>query len=232
MQTIGMVGGLGPEASIDYYRLLLGRARALGATEAPRIVIVSLDPTVALGMAGAQQWTEMADYLVGAVDALAGAGSAFAFLSANTAHVVFDEVRERSTIPLVSIVEAAAGEAVRRGFSTVGLLGTRFTMEGQFYPDVCRRRGVAVVMPRPEERDYVHQKYVQELIPGRFLDETRAGVLRVIESMRDRDGIQAVILGGTELPLLLRDAAPAVPYLDTTQIHVEAILQRAIGGSG
>jgi aspartate racemase len=227
-----MVGGLGPEATIDYYRLLLGRARALGATQAPRIVIVSLDPTVALGMAGAQQWTEMADYLVGAVDALAGAGSAFAFLSANTAHVVFDEVRERSTIPLVSIVEAAADEAVRLGFSTVGLLGTRFTMEGQFYPDVCRRRGVAVVMPRPEERDYVHQKYVQELIPGRFLDETRAGVLRVIESMRDRDGVQAVILGGTELPLLLRDAAPAVPYLDTTQIHVEAVLQRAIEGTG
>jgi aspartate racemase len=126
-------------------------------------------------------------------------------------------------------VETACAEAKARGYKKLGLLGTRFTMHAEFYPKVFSREGVALAVPTAEEQEYIHDKYINELIPGKFLPQTRERLLAIAARMRDEDGIQALILGGTELPLILTDSSSlGIPFLDTTQIHVKAILERAM----
>ena len=132
-------------------------------------------------------------------------------------------------IPLLSIVEATCAEARARGHKKLGLLGTRFTMQATFYPKVFSREGLALAVPTAEEQDYIHDKYIHELIPGQFLPQTRERLLAIAARMRDEDGIEGLILGGTELPLILRDnTSLGIPFLDTTEIHVRAILERAM----
>jgi aspartate racemase len=130
-------------------------------------------------------------------------------------------------VPLLSIVETCAAEAQRRGLKRAGLLGTRFTMEATFYPEVCARFGVEVVTPAADERARVHERYVGELLEGEFREDTRQEFISLVDRLRREERIEGVILGGTELPLLLRDASIAgVPVLDTTGLHVTAIVQR------
>jgi aspartate racemase len=182
-----------------------------------------------LALVGNNQLGELTEYLVFEMERLAHAGAEIGLLSANTPHIVFDEVARRSPIPLVSIVEATCAKAKVLGLKQLGLFGTRFTMQGRFYPDVFLREGVGLVVPRGDEEDYIHDKYVNQLIPGKFLPETREGLLAIAARMRDQDGVQALILGGTELPLILTDSTPlGIPFLDTTQIHVESVLEQAL----
>jgi aspartate racemase len=229
MKTIGMIGGIGPESTIDYYkRLLDGAQKRNPGGAAPAIIINSIDLQKGLALLGANRLSELTEYIVPEVMRLNGAGAEFGFLAANSPHIVFDDISRRSPIPLISIVEATCAEAKARGLKKLGLFGTRFTMEGRFYPEVFAREGIMLAVPRAEERDYVHDKYLNELIPGKFLPETREGLLAIARRLRDEDGIQALILGGTELPLILTDSSRlGIPFLDTAQIHVEAILDFA-----
>jgi aspartate racemase len=230
MKTIGIIGGLGPESTIDYYRRLLAAHEGIRPGEgAPSIIINSLDVKKGLALVGANQLDELADYLVFEIERLARAGAECGLLSANTPHIVFDEVARRSPFLLVSIVEATCATAKRLRLKKLGLFGTRFTMQGRFYPDVFSREGVGLIVPRADEQDYIHDKYVNELIPGKFLPETREKLLGIARRMKEQEGIEALILGGTELPLILTDSSPlGIPFLDTTQIHVEAILEQAL----
>src|SRR5206468_7823624 len=133
----------------------------------------------------------------------------------------------RSPVPLLSIVEVCADEAKRRGLHRVALLGTRFTMEAPFYPDVFARRGVDVVTPDGDDRTWVHERYIGELLKGDFRDDTRSGFISLIARLRDQHDIDSVILGGTELPLLLKTSTVGgLPALDTTELHVAAIVRR------
>jgi len=158
---------------------------------------------------------------------LAGAGVDFAAITANTGHIVFDEVAARSPVPLVSIVETCAEEAQARGMRRPGLLGTRFTMEATFYPDVFARRGLEVRPPAEADRAWLHERYVGELLKGVFRDETRREVSAIVARLRDERGIDGIILGGTELPLLLTSPVIAgLPVLDTTALHVSEIVDR------
>ncbi|MGH9670096.1 MAG: aspartate/glutamate racemase family protein [Terriglobales bacterium] len=194
----------------------------------PPLVINSIDLKRALDMLYANDLAGLTEFLVRAVEALVRAGAQKGFLAANTAHIVFDEVERRSPIPLVSIVEATCAEARTMGLKRLGLLGTRFTMQGKFYPDVFSREGMALVVPNSDEQAYIHEKYFSELVPGNFLDETREGMLAIIRRMKERDAIEGLVLAGTELPLLLRGSAVSgVPFLDTARIHVKAILEAA-----
>lgn len=229
MKIIGIIGGLGPESTIDYYRRLLAAHQELRPGDgAPSIIINSLDVNKGLAMVGANQLSQLTEYLVFEIDRLARAGAEFGLLSANTPHIVFDDVSRRSPIPLVSIVEATCAEARRLGLTKLGLFGTRFTMQGRFYPDVFSREGVGLTVPTTEEQDYIHDKYINELIPGKFLPETREGLLAIATRMKEEEGIQGLILGGTELPLILADnSSLGIPFLDTAQIHVNAVLAYA-----
>jgi aspartate racemase len=224
--TLGIVGGLGPESTIDYYRRILEEWKRESPSSSPSIIIDSLDVDVGLRLVEHDR-PGLIEYLAASVSRLAAAGADFAAMAANTPHVVFDELIARSPIPMVSIVEACAEEAARRGLQRLALLGTRFTMEGSFYPTVFARGGMAIVAPNDEERRWIHERYVGQMLRGVFLDETRDGVISVVRRLRQEQDIDGVILGGTELTLLL--SAPVVadlPALDTTALHVAAIVKR------
>lgn len=226
-KTLGVVGGLGPESTVDYYRSLLAayRQRAPGRG-APPIVIDSIDVARVLDAVGVGDLAGLTRYLSASLDRLARAGADLAILAANTPHVVFDALRTRAALPLVSIVEAACDAAVARGLRRLGLLGTRATMEGTFYSAVFSRAGLALVAPAAADRALVHARYVDELLRGVFLPETRVALLAVVERLVARDGVDGVLLAGTELPLILRQAEHAgVPLLDTTKIHAERAIE-------
>ena len=225
-RRVGLVGGLGPESTIDYYRRILAAWEAQAPGSSPGIVIDSLDVQVGLRLAAADH-AALADYLHASIERLACAGCEFVALTANTAHLVFDELARRSSVPLLSIVEACAAEAKRRDFARVGLLGTRFTMEAPFYPATFGREGIAVVAPRADEREWVHARYVGELLRGEFRDDTRAGFVALANRLCEEERIDAIAFAGTELPLLLPSPMLAgVPVLDTTALHVAAIVER------
>jgi aspartate racemase len=226
MATVGILGGIGPESTVEYYRgLISGYRQSRPDGGYPSILLNSLDVTKLLAWMNAGQLSEVTEYLVDGLQKLVRAGADFAIIAANTPHIVFDEVQQRSPIPLVSIVEATCAEAERRGMTKVGLLGTRFTMQARFYQDVFSRKGIDLVVPSLDEQYYVHDKYVGELLKNVFLPETRKRLLEIIESMKGRDQINAAILAGTELPLILtEEQACGIPLLDTTKIHVAAVL--------
>lgn len=234
MKTLGIVGGLGPESTIDYYRSIISLYRRKVADGSyPSIIIVSLDVDKALRLVGSNDLQQLAEYFAGAIRKLADAGADFALLSANTPHVVFNDVRRLSPLPLISIVEATCEEVARRGLKRVSLLGTRFTMSGRFYPEICEKHGIALVAPSQEEQAYIHDKYVNELLNGVFLPETRDRLQQIIAIQKQRDCIQGVILAGTELPLILRaESVEGLPILDTTQIHVNAAVSEMLSSQG
>jgi aspartate racemase len=228
MASVGIVGGLGPESTIDYYRRMLEAWAREDPSTAPSIVIDSLDVRQALHLVDTDR-PALTEYLLASLHRLAGAGVDFAAMTANTPHIVFDELARRSPVPLLSIVEVCVEEAQRRGLRRLALLGTRFTMEAPFYPTVCARSAIAVVLPTAADRAWIHERYVGELLRGHFGDETRREVVSLIARLRDEQSIDGVILGGTELPLLLSEPVIAgLPALDTTELHVAAIVKRLL----
>jgi aspartate racemase len=244
MKTVGIVGGIGPESTIEYYRFIIEgyRARQGGtgvppvdshAQDAaeisyPSIIINSVDLTRLVGWINAGELEPFTDYLVAGVNRLADAGADFAVLAANTPHIVFDQIRERSRLPLISIAETTYDKARELGLQRLGLLGTRFTMEAKFYPEVFARGGLTIVTPSETERTLVNEKYFGELLKNVFLPETRDQLLAIINQMKQRDAIDGLILGGTELPLILRGAECDLPFLDTTLIHVARIVDELL----
>ena len=226
MKSVGLVGGLGPESTIDYYRRILAAWERVEPSTAPSIVIDSLDVQRALRLV-ATDHSALIVYLLASLQRLAAAGVDFIAMTANTSHIVFDELAQLSLVPLLSIVEVCAREAQRRRLRRLLLLGTRFTMEAPFYGEVFARDGMTVIVPSDEDRTWVHARYIEQLLKGDFRDATRAEFISLIGRMRDVHGIDGVILGGTELPLLLRaDVVSEVPVLDTTALHVDAIVER------
>jgi len=224
--SVGIVGGLGPESTIDYYRRILERWHRDDPSTAPSIVIDSLDVGFALRLV-ANDRPALIEYLSSSLRRLAAAGVDFIAMSANTPHIVFDEVAARSPVALLSIVEVCAEEARRRGLRRLLLLGTRFTMEATFYPAVFSRYGLGVVTPAESDRRWIHERYIGELLEGVFRDETRQEFSALVDRIHGEQQLDGVILGGTELPLLLAGAeVVGLPALDTTALHVEAIVER------
>lgn len=226
MKTVGIIGGIGPESTIEYYRLIIAAYREQRSDQSnPSIIINSVDVDRLLRWMGANELHAVTEYLAAEIDRLARAGADFGALAANTPHIVFDELSRRSAIPLISIVKATCDEAQSRGLKRVALLGTSFTMQGRFYTDVFSQAGITIVVPRADEQAYIHEKYTGELLHNVFLPETRDRLLTIVDRMKDSDNVEAVILGGTELPLILRDPEHhGIPFLDTTRIHVNRIV--------
>jgi aspartate racemase len=222
----GIIGGLGPESTIEYYKRLLARYRERsGSDNAPAVVINSVDMSRMLALVTASDFAGMTEYLVAEIVRLAQAGAGCAVVSANTPHIVFDEVRKRTPIPLISIVEVTCEAARARGFRRLGLLGARFTMQGHFYQNMSGQQGIALAVPTLKEQEFIHGIYMNELVKGIIRDETRSRLEAIVTAMKQRDQIEGVILGGTELPLILREpTVSGLPVLDTTAIHVEAMV--------
>lgn len=223
MKTLGIIGGIAPESTIEYYRLIVASyCRQKPDGSYPPIMINSIDLTKMLDLIAVNKLADVTEYLLSEVRKLARAGADFGLLAANTPHIVFEDIQRESPIPLVSIVESACEAAKALGLKRVGLFGTRFTMQGKFYPEVFSKQGIAVIVPELDDQEYIHKKYMSELVNGVFLDETRAGLLAIVDRLKEKEGIQGLILGGTELPLILRDIGDrGIPFLDTTRIHAE-----------
>jgi aspartate racemase len=224
MKTLGIIGGLGPESTIDYYGKIIALHRQrTGDGSYPQFIINSVNLKKGLDFMDANNLPGMADYLVEEIGKLILAGATFGLISANTPHIVFDEVASRSSIPLISIVEATCIAAKGKKLKRLALFGTRYTMQATFYPKVFSREGIELLLPGPEDQTYIHDKYLNELVSGKFLPATRAGLLAIVDRLKTGSDIDGVILAGTELPLILRDSEHnGIPLLDTTEIHCEA----------
>lgn len=224
MKTLGIIGGLGPESTIDYYGKIIALYRErTGDGSYPQFIINSINMKKGLDFMEANNLAGMAEYLLEEIGKLARAGATFGLISANTPHIVFDQVASKAPIPLISIVEATCAAAKARKLKRLALFGTRYTMQATFYPKVFSRERIELFVPGPEDQTYIHDKYLNELVSGKFLPETHAGLLAIVDRMKANSNIDGVILAGTELPLILRDSEHnGIPLLDTTQIHCEA----------
>jgi len=226
MKKLGLIGGMGPESTIPYYHdIVYGVQEALGESVFPELTIESVNVFKVLGLCKEQKYDELTEYLMDAIRNLAKSGADFAALSANTPHIVFDRLKEQSQIPLISIVEATCEEAKRRGLKKIGLLGTIFTMTGEFFRFPFVQNGIEVIIPTESEMELINEKISTELELGIVKDETLTAFQQIITRMRDEGGIEAIVLGCTELPLLLNDGVSPVPCLDTMQIHIQEIVK-------
>lgn len=230
MKTLGIVGGIGPESTTEYYRFILDgyRARVTDGS-APHLIIDSLDVNRGIAMLDTNDLGSLADYISASVDRLTRAGAEVALIAANTPHIVFDKIEQRASIPMISIVQATCDHARALAFKRLVLLGTGFTMRARFYPDVFTRAGLELVTPTEPEQAFIHEKYIYELLKNKFEVATRAAIIGIIERIRRDEGIEAIILAGTELPLLLRGTEPTgIQFLDTTIVHVNAAVEAVL----
>ena len=224
MKTLGMIGGVGPESTIDYYKniIALYRERQRDGSY-PQFVINSIDLRKGIDFMNANNLAGMANYLLEEIMKLPRAGADFAIIAANTPHIVFDDIAPKSPIPLISIVEATCDYAKKRKMKRLALFGTRYTMQATFYSKVFSREGIDLIVPESKDQDYIHEKYFSELVPGNFLPETRAGLLAIVDRMKAKIDLDGVILAGTELPLILRgESHNGIALLDTGKIHCQA----------
>ncbi|MDI6710919.1 MAG: amino acid racemase [Bacillota bacterium] len=227
MKRIGILGGMSPEASIDYYRRLIDLARERWPYKCPEIVVFNLDLERWKNCVEDREPAKALAYLREGLAVLHGAGADFAIMASNTPHMFLDRLAAASPLPIISIVKETAKEAGARGFAKVGLLGTAMVMEGRFYAEPFTGRGVRVAVPCPEERRYVHGAIVDHLVRGDFRADIVHGLAAVAKRLAEEEGIQALVLGCTELPLVLDEERVGMPVLNTSLIHVRAAFDRA-----
>ena len=233
MKVIGVVGGLGPEASLYYYRTLIDLSHEAQGPDIkyPEIemVIYNLNQNeCGAKLFTAGKWAEHADKLLYAIESLKRAGADFAVIACNTSHTVFDEVKSKSPLPLLSIVEETCKEAKRLGLKKVGLFGSPDTMQGHVYPAALKKENILVAVPTAEEQAYIGGKVREELVLGIMKDDTRARFLEIAQRMIDGESIQGLILGCTEIPLLLTKDALGIPFLNTSKIHAKSAFRYSL----
>lgn len=225
MKKLGLVGGMGVESTIPYYHdIVYGVQNKIGKKFFPNITIESVNVFDVLGLCSEQKYDELTDYLMKAIKNLTTSGADFIALSANTPHIVFDRLQNISMVPLVSIVEATCNEAIRLNIHKLGLLGTIFTMTEDFFKKPFYNSNIEIITPTAEEMEYINLKISSELEFGVIKEETLQGFQKIIKRMQQEDSIEAVILGCTELPLLLNDEVSPIPCLDTMKIHIQLLI--------
>jgi aspartate racemase len=228
-RCIGILGGMTPESTITYYQHIVRTyQRRFGTHAFPAIVVYSVSFQQLEDWMEAGEWDRVGDVLVDGTRRLAASGADFAVIATNTMHLLFDRLERESPIPLISIVDAAARAIIRAGLRTVGLLGTRFTMEKTFYADGLARHGIRTLVPEPAEREEIHRVIMQELSYGDLRDGSRRRYLEIIANLVKR-GAEGTVLGCTEIPLLVKAGDTPVPVFDTAVLHAEEALARALG---
>jgi len=229
MKTIGLLGGMSWESSSEYYRLINeGVRQKLGGFHAARIAMVSVDFAEVQALQRQGNWDELADLVTAAAQDVERAGGEFLVICANTIHKLAEAIQEGISIPILHIADATAERIRARGLGRVGLLGTRFTMEEDFYKGKLKRdHGIEAIVPEPEEREAVNRVIFDELCMGRTPESSKAQYVDIIERLVDA-GAEGVILGCTEIGLLIRQEDVRVPLFDTTQIHATAAVEHAL----
>lgn len=230
-RMLGIVGGVGPESTADYYRRLIDRWRVRGPGNTyPSILLNSLNSRPALDALLAGDVDPTVSLFDASVARLADAGAGLAIVASVMMHRVFDRVAAAASIPMLSVLDAVVAAAQAADIRRPGVIATRPTTEGEFFARPFEAADIELIRPNEDDRAYIHEVYFSELVNGRFSEQTRAGLVDVIERLKTRHDIDAVILGGTELPLILREPTYAsVPVLDATGIHVEAAIDWLLG---
>ncbi|HRM70757.1 MAG TPA: aspartate/glutamate racemase family protein [Thauera phenylacetica] len=230
MKTIGLLGGMSWESTVPYYRQINEAVKArLGGLHSARIVLYSVDFAEIERLQHDGDWGAAGAVLAAAAQALARAGADFIVLCTNTMHKVAPAIEAATNIPLLHIADPTAAAIRRAGLSRVGLLGTRFTMEQAFYRGrLAERHGIEVLVPEPDDRERVHRVIYEELCLGRVEDASRAGYREVMRRLVER-GAQGIVLGCTEISLLVAAGDARVPLFDTTAIHAGAAVELALG---
>src|SRR5512134_1089706 len=229
MKLIGLIGGMSWESTVPYYRIVNETIKErLGGLHSAKVVLYSVDFHASERMQHAGDWTAAATQLAEVARAVERAGADFIVLCTNTMHKVAGQIEEAVRIPLLHIADATADEITKAGLSTVGLLGTRFTMEQPFYKErLEQRHGLRVLVPPARDRELVHRIVYDELCLGRIVEASRAEYRRIMAELVDQ-GAEAIVLGCTEITLLVGAADAAVPLFDTTAIHARKAAERAL----
>ena len=228
MKTVGLIGGMSWESTITYYQLLNeGIKDALGGLHSAKILLYSVDFYEIEALMSRGEWEQAADLLGGVAQRLETAGADMVLICTNTLHKVALQVQSRIHVPLVHIAEAAADELIKSGITRVGLLGTKYTMTQEFYRDKLTARGIDVLIPEGEDIDLVNRVIFDELCLGIVKEESKAAYLRVISELQAR-GAQGILLGCTELGLIVSAEDVALPLFDTTVIHAKKALELSL----
>ncbi len=228
MKKIGLVGGTGPESTLMYYKELNSKIdEATGGKTMPELSIESVNFRKAWEMVSSAQYRELADYLSEKVTTLAKSGAEIIALTAGTMHIVFDEIEKNTNVSLVSIPKAVCDEVMKKGYKKIGLLGTIFTMEQDYMKKDLLQAGIDVIVPDKADRELIAKRIYEELEVGIVKKSTLQEFNEIIKKMRREHEIEAVVLGCTELPLLLNDENCVLPCLDSVAIHIEKLIKLA-----
>ena len=228
MKKIGLVGGTGPESTVMYYKELNSKIDgATGGKNMPEVAIESVNFRKAWELVSTGQYRELADYLSEKVKILDDGGAEIIALTAGTMHIVYDEIVNNTEVLLVSIPKAVCSEVIERGYKKVGLLGTIFTMEQDFMKRDLLQSGIDVIVPEKADRELIAKRIYEELELGIVKESTLQEFNGIIQKMQNAYGIEAVILGCTELPLILKDENCLLPCLDSVEIHIKKLIELA-----
>jgi aspartate racemase len=225
MKKIGIVGGLGPVSTMDYYSGIIHGVKAkTGDDNNPQIVIDSVNMTELLSFLFSKNWDALVNVLVKSINNLANAGAEFAAIASNTPHIVFDEVQKQSVLPLISIVDATCKYAQSHECKKALIIGTRFTMSSGFYAEAFEKYGIAAIVPSDNEQQIIHSIIFPKLEDGIVVPEDKLKMLEIVNGLRVVHDADALVLACTELPLMIKDSDVNYLILNTTQIHIEAIV--------
>jgi aspartate racemase len=228
MKTIGLLGGMSWESTELYYRLINEQTRTLmGGLHSAPLVMVSVDFQEIEQLQNDGRWRQAGELLAGKAQAVEAAGADFLVICTNTMHRVAEQIQAAINIPLLHLADATASEIVRDGFLNVALLGTRFTMEQDFYKGRLEEHGLNVLVPEPDDRDTVHRIIYDELCLGKVEDASRQQYLAVIDRLADA-GADCVIAGCTEIGMLVKQPDIELKLFDTTEIHALAAVAKAM----
>jgi aspartate racemase len=223
---IGIVGGIGPESTIDYYKKIIQLYRnKVKDGSYPEIVINSVDMNKMMDIMIRSGWDELCSMLSHAVEELKNAGAEIAIIASNTPHIVFEKVKNLVKLPLLSIVEATGEYVAEMGCRKVGLLGTGFTMKEHFYQDVLSKFNIETVVPSGKQQEYIHEKLFSEIELGIIKQETKNEFIRIVNAMIEKFNIEGIILGCTELPMIMNQNDFSIPVIDTVEIHVRKLIE-------
>ena len=228
MKKIGLVGGTGPESTLMYYKELNSRIdKITGGAQMPDLVIESVNFRKAWGYVCEEKYDLLADYLSEKVNSLRTSGAQVIALTAATMHIVYDEIVAKTQVPLISIPKSICEEIQKKGQKKVGLLGTIFTMEKDYMKKDLLEAGIEVIIPEKSDRELIAKRIYEELEVGIVKESTLKEFTTIIEKMKKEQGIQALILGCTELPLLLNKDNCPVDCLDSVEIHLQKLIDLA-----
>ncbi|RJP24646.1 MAG: aspartate/glutamate racemase family protein [Candidatus Abyssobacteria bacterium SURF_5] len=229
-KKIGILGGLSPESTVTYYQYITREyTRRFGNHAYPEIIIYSVCFQQYVDWWTGDRWDRITESMIAAARALEKAGADFGIIATNTMHIVFDDVQRASRLPFLNLIDATAEAIQAKKMTKVGLLGTKFTMNKTFYRDRLASHGITALVPDEPSADDVHTIIMEELVQGRLLDTSRLRIREIISSLAGR-GAEGVILGCTEIPLLISETDSALPLFDTTTIHARKALEYAVSG--